>query len=67
MQRRLSATEARLARLIAAGSSDDQIVARLALDQVAIERHLAGVYRKLGVRSRTELAVLMGSQEEGLT
>ena len=67
MQRRLTATEARLARLVASGRSDSQIAAQLALDAATIERRLADVYRKLAVKSRTELALLVGLQEEELS
>lgn len=67
MERRLTATEARLARLVATGQSDSQIAAQLALDPAAIERRLAYVYRKLAVKSRTELALLIGLQEEELS
>lgn len=66
MQRRLTATEARLARLIARGSSDAQVAAELGIDQATIEHQLAHVYQKLAVRSRTELALLIEPKEEEL-
>lgn len=64
MLRRLTATEARLARLVASGSSDLLAASKLALDPATIERRLVDIYRKLGVRSRTELALLVGSEQE---
>jgi DNA-binding NarL/FixJ family response regulator len=66
MQRRLTATEARLARLVASGSTDGQIASQLGLEPEAIGRHLAQVYRKLDVWSRAELALLIGSKQEEL-
>jgi DNA-binding NarL/FixJ family response regulator len=65
---RLTATEAHIARLLAGGSSDNEISAHLALELTKLETHLAQVYRKLGVRSRTELALLLpvtGEVERG--
>jgi DNA-binding NarL/FixJ family response regulator len=57
----LTATEARVAGLVAGGYSNPEITAELTLPPEALERHLREVYRKLGVGSRTELAVLLGA------
>ena len=57
----LTTTEARLAGLIASGHNDREIGARLALDETARERVLAEIYRKLGIHSRTELALMLGT------
>jgi DNA-binding NarL/FixJ family response regulator len=57
---RLTATEARIAGLLARGYADGEITAELAVRPQKLEQHLAEVYRKLGVRSRTELALLLG-------
>lgn len=64
---RLTATEARVAGLVVQGCADGHIMAELAIPSRALEGHLASVYRKLGVRSRTELAFLLGAgaDEEG--
>lgn len=62
--KRLTASEARLASLVANGLNDSQVAARLSLDPAAIGGRLADVYRKLGVRSRAELALLIGIHEE---
>jgi ATP/maltotriose-dependent transcriptional regulator MalT len=43
-------------RLLAAGLSNKQIAAELSLSPVTIERHLATVYRKLGLGGRVEAA-----------
>ena len=56
--RRLSLREARVARLVAEGLSDEQIAERLGLDVVDVNAELAEVFRKLGLRSRTELSLL---------
>jgi DNA-binding CsgD family transcriptional regulator len=57
----LTATEARVAGLVVRGYADGQISAELAIPPRTLEGHLADVYRKLGVRSRTELALLLGA------
>jgi DNA-binding NarL/FixJ family response regulator len=65
----LTATEARLAGLIASGHNNAEIGTQLALDEPACEHHLSEIYRKLGIHSRTELALLLGQDtragEEG--
>lgn len=58
---RLTATEARVAGLLARGHANAEITAQLAIPEQRLELHLADVYRKLGVRSRTELAFLLGA------
>jgi DNA-binding CsgD family transcriptional regulator len=52
----LTATESRVAELAAQGLRNAEIAARLHVTQKTIEATLSRVYRKLGVRSRTELA-----------
>ena len=56
--RRLSLREARVARLVAEGLSDEQVAERLGIRADAVTADLAEVFRKLGLRSRTELALL---------
>jgi DNA-binding NarL/FixJ family response regulator len=56
--RRLSLREARIARLVAEGLSDEQIAERLGIGVVDVSAELAEVFRKLGLRSRTELSLL---------
>jgi len=55
---RLSLSESRVARLVAEGLSDEQIADRLGVTVVEVSAELAEVFRKLGLRSRTELALL---------
>jgi DNA-binding CsgD family transcriptional regulator len=55
----LSATEGRVARLAASGRANKEIAAELYMSVHTVEAHLSRVYRKLGIRSRTELAQLL--------
>lgn len=52
----LTATEAQIAELVAAGRRNDEIAAELFVTRRTVESNLTRIYRKLGVRSRTELA-----------
>lgn len=63
MRRRLDLTEAesRVAALAARGRTNQEIAAELELSAKTVEAHLSRVYRKLGLRSRTELAARTGS------
>jgi len=53
---RLSAREREVARAVAEGATNREVAARMYLSDKTIERHLSSVYRKLGIRSRTQLA-----------
>ena len=53
----LTSQETRVAILTAQGLSNKEIGAALFLSPKTIERHLGNVFRKRGLRSRTELAV----------
>jgi DNA-binding CsgD family transcriptional regulator len=52
----LTAAELRVALLAADGLTDREICGQLFLSPKTVEFHLGRVYRKLGVRGRTELA-----------
>jgi DNA-binding CsgD family transcriptional regulator len=52
----LSETEARIVALVCAGQTNDQVARALSLSAKTVAWNLSKVYRKLGVRSRTELA-----------
>lgn len=52
----LSATEAAIARQVAAGRTNREVADALHLSTRTVEWNLSKVYRRLGVRSRTELA-----------
>jgi DNA-binding NarL/FixJ family response regulator len=45
-----------VADLVAAGLTNREVAARLYLTQKTVEFHLRNIFRKLGVRSRMELA-----------
>jgi DNA-binding NarL/FixJ family response regulator len=55
----LSPREREIADLVAGGRSNKQVAATLFLSDRTVEYHLSAVYRKLGVRSRTELAATL--------
>jgi DNA-binding CsgD family transcriptional regulator len=59
---RLTPTELQVAELAAAGLRNTEIAARLFLSGKTVEANLSRIYRKLGVRSRTELAARMPAQ-----
>ncbi|GAA0486240.1 transcriptional regulator [Paractinoplanes deccanensis] len=52
----LTATERRVAELVAAGHSNQETAAELFMSVKTVEANLTRIYRKLSVRSRTELA-----------
>jgi DNA-binding CsgD family transcriptional regulator len=52
----LTPAEERVAALVAAGNTNKEVAAALVLSVHTVESTLTQVYRKLGVRSRTELA-----------
>ena len=52
----LTPTEERVARLVADGKSNREVAGALFLTVRTVEWNLGRIYRKLGVRSRTELA-----------
>ncbi|WP_433040208.1 helix-turn-helix transcriptional regulator [Dactylosporangium sp. CS-033363] len=52
----LTENERRVAELAAAGRSNQEVAAALFMSVKTVEAHLTRVYRKLSVRSRTELA-----------
>ena len=52
----LTATEQRVAGLIAAGATNREAASTLFVSVRTVETHVAAIYRKLGVRTRAELA-----------
>jgi DNA-binding NarL/FixJ family response regulator len=57
---RLSETERRIATLVAVGRTNEEVGERLFLSPKTVEWSLTKIYRKVGVRSRTELAAKLG-------
>ena len=63
----LTAAEQRVANLVAAGRANAEIAAELFMGQRTVEAHLFRVYRKLAVRSRTELCRVLVSPPRRVT
>ena len=59
----LTPQERMVAHLVAGGATNREVAAELFLSVKTIEYHLSRIYRKLGVRSRTELAALLAAPE----
>ncbi|USX55478.1 LuxR family transcriptional regulator [Lentzea sp. HUAS12] len=57
----LTPQEHRVASLVAAGSSNDEVARKLSVSRRAVEFHLTHVYRKLGIKRRTQLAAMLYS------
>lgn len=60
----LTETEARIAELAAAGMTNPEIAAAAFVSRKTVEANLSKVYRKLGVRSRVELARRLPAPDE---
>ena len=58
----LTETERRVVVLVAAGRSNAEVARELILSTKTVEWNLSKVYRKLGVRSRAELAARVAGQ-----
>jgi DNA-binding CsgD family transcriptional regulator len=52
----LTPVEQRIADLVAAGQTNREVAAATFMSVRTVESHLGRIYRKLGIRSRTELA-----------
>jgi DNA-binding CsgD family transcriptional regulator len=62
---RLTHAELRVAVATAHGKKNREVAAELYLSTKTVDHHLQSIYRKLHVRSRTELAVLLTSSTPG--
>ena len=60
----LTETEARIAALAAVGRTNPEIAAEVFLSRKTVEDNLSRIYRKLGVRSRIELARAYAAPQE---
>jgi DNA-binding CsgD family transcriptional regulator len=58
----LTEAERRIAQLVAEGSTNREVAAALFLTEHSVETALTRIYRKLGVRSRAELAHLLAAK-----
>jgi DNA-binding NarL/FixJ family response regulator len=54
--RELTSAERRVAALVAQGLKNREVAAQLFTTVATVEAHLTRIYRKLGIRSRTQLA-----------
>jgi DNA-binding CsgD family transcriptional regulator len=61
----LTPTEDKVAALVASGSTNREVAEALFVTIHTVEAHLKRIYRKLGVRSRTELASKLPSGPPG--
>jgi DNA-binding CsgD family transcriptional regulator len=57
-QHGLTPREEQVAQLVASGASNKDVASTLFVNAKTVEYHLANVYRKLGIRTRTELALV---------
>jgi len=62
----LSHRERQILRLVAAGLTNEQIAGRLYLAKSTVAGHLTVVFRRLGVRSRSEAVTMILSGDESL-
>jgi len=60
---RLTPVDREIVRLLLLGQSNDEIAAAVGLGERSVEAHLARLYARLGVASRTELALI--AEREG--
>jgi DNA-binding CsgD family transcriptional regulator len=58
----LTATEERIAQLVASGRSNQEVARVMFVSPKTVEWNLSKIYRKLHVRSRSELAAKLGSR-----
>ena len=59
----LTPQELRVAAAVRDGASNREIAAQLFLSPRTIEFHLGRIYRKLGIRSRTQLAATLARED----
>jgi DNA-binding CsgD family transcriptional regulator len=58
----LTGAEERVARLVAEGKTNREVAAALFVSERTVETHLSSIYRKLDLRSRTELAARLAAR-----
>jgi DNA-binding CsgD family transcriptional regulator len=60
----LTPQELQIAMLAGSGHRNREIAGELFVSEKTVEAHLGRVFRKLGIRSRTQLALLLPTQEQ---
>jgi DNA-binding CsgD family transcriptional regulator/tetratricopeptide (TPR) repeat protein/energy-coupling factor transporter ATP-binding protein EcfA2 len=60
----LTPAELRVAGLVADGATNGEVAQALFLSEKTVEGHLRGIFRKLGIRSRTEIAERLEAPEK---
>jgi len=65
--RDLTPQELQIALAVAAGATNREVAAQLFLSPKTVESHLSSLYRKLNIRSRTDLARLFAQRVAGMT
>jgi DNA-binding CsgD family transcriptional regulator len=60
----LTVRETEVAELVADGATNADIAGGLGMSEATVKTHLTRVYAKLGLRSRTQLAVALGGGRE---
>jgi DNA-binding NarL/FixJ family response regulator len=60
----LTAAQTRVAQLVAAGMSNQEIATTLYMSTRSVESHLTKIYRGLGIRSRTQLATALAATDD---
>jgi DNA-binding NarL/FixJ family response regulator len=65
--RHLTPAERRVAMLVATGATNREIGSRVGVSSKTVEAHLTRIYRKLGARSRVEVAIRIAREAPTLT
>ncbi|WP_270025400.1 helix-turn-helix transcriptional regulator [Solirubrobacter phytolaccae] len=60
----LSEREMDVAELVARGATNQEIARSLHISEATVKTHLTRVYSKVGVRTRTQLALSLGAEEQ---
>ncbi|MFG1606122.1 response regulator transcription factor [Actinoplanes sp. NPDC049265] len=55
----ITAHQLRIAQLVVAGNTNDEIAARLNVSRRTVEFHLTNLYRQLAIRRRSQLALAL--------
>jgi DNA-binding CsgD family transcriptional regulator len=62
----LTSRELTVARLVAGGARNSEVAGALAIAEATVKTHLVRIYEKLGIGTRTQLAVVLRGASSGL-